>query len=254
MLKMILFVALLGISTLGGCAGSGIRTDNDRHQADVYYKLAEAHLQGNNPSAALRELLKAVDLDPTSAAIRASLAQAYEQRRAYAQAETNYLEALKLSKNDPAYQNNLANLYLTMKEWDKAIFYFDLAAANLLFDSTQVALTGKGYALMQKGDYVSALQTFREVSSIAPNFAPAYFYQAEIFRLTDDSALEKVALRRTIDLAPDLIQARYRLAVLLLNENNPQQARRQLETIINFAPDSDEGRNAVELLKTLPKS
>lgn len=253
MSKILTGFLLLGLVMLGGCAGTTANVDDNRHQADVHHKLAEAHLQGNNPSAALRELLKAVELDPDSAAIRASLAQAYQERRAYQEAETHYLEAIRLSEGDPRYENNLANLYLVTEEWDKAIDYFDRAAKNLLFDSTHIAMTGKGYAFLQQGDYASALQAFREAALMMNNFAPAHYYQAEVYRLTEETLLEKAALRRTIELAPELVQARYRLAVLLLRDGNYQGARQQLEIIINFVPDSDEGRTAAELIKTLPK-
>ena len=253
MSRFLLSVSLIGCLVLAGCAGAPGRMEEDRRQADVHLRLAEAHLQADNPSAALRELLQAVELNPNNAAVRASLAQAYQQRRAYTEAETNYLEALKLSGNDPRYENNLANLYLTMEEWDKAIYHFDRAAKNLLFDSTHIALTGKGYAHLQKGDYVSALQSFRDAATIMPGFVSAYFYQAEVYRLTGDESREIATLRRTIDLAPELLPARYRLAVLLLKRDNIPLARQHLEVIINFAPESDEGRMAAELIKTLPE-
>lgn len=250
--KFLTAFLILGLFVLGGCAGTTPKIDENRHQADVHHKLAEAHLQGNNPSAALRELLKAVELDPANAAIHASLAQAYQERRAYREAETHYLEAIRLSNADPRYENNLANLYLITEEWEKAINYFDRASKNLLFESTHIAMTGKGYAYLQQGDYASALQAFREAVLMMANFAPAHYYQAEVYRLTEETLLEKAALRRTIELAPELVQARYRLAVLLLRDENYQGARQQLEIILNFVPESDEGRMAEELIKTLP--
>ena len=252
MVKYLLIFSLVISVGLSGCAATTSRMEEDRRQADVHLKLAEAHLQADNPSAALRELLKAVDLDPANAAIRVALAQAYQERRAYNEAEIQYLEAIRLSANDPRYENNLANMYLVMEKWDQAIVYFGRAAKNLLFDSTHIAMTGKGYAYLQKGDYTSALQSFREASSIMPNYVTAYFYQAEVYRLTGDESLEIATLRRAIDLAPELLPARYRLAVLLLRGGNYQSARQHLEVILNFAPDSSEGEMAAELIKTVP--
>lgn len=253
MLRIVLVVVLAALLSLNACVGSTGRMEENRHQADVHYKRAMAHLEGSNPSAALRELLKAVELDPKNSAIHVALAQAYQERRAYPEAETHYLRALALSDNDPLYQNNLANLYLSMENWDKAIDYFDLAAKNLLFDSNHIAMTGKGYAYLQKGDYDAALAAFREVALMDPDYAPAFYYQAEVYRETEDSRRERLALQETVKLAPELVQARYRLAVLLLREDNVSAARQQLETIINFAPDSDQGRDAVRLLGTLPE-
>ena len=115
-------------------------------QADAHFKMGISHLQGNNPTMALKELLLAVKDDPRNSAMHAALAQAYQLKKAYPQAEQHYLQAIKLSDNDPRFNNNIATLYLDMEQWDKAISYFDVAASNLLFMNAHVALTGKGYA------------------------------------------------------------------------------------------------------------
>ncbi len=252
MRRYLIVAGCLVILLLGGCVAATPQSEGHRQQADVHYKLAVAHLQGDNPGAALRELLKAVELDPKNSEIHVTLAQAYQQRRAYAEAEKHYLKALELSENDPSYQNNIATLYLDMQQWDRAIHYFDLAARNLLFESTHIALTGKGYAYLQKEEYNQALNVFRAVAAEYPNYAPAFYYQAEVYRVTGAERLEQVALQRTVDLAPDVVQARHRLAVLHIKAKNFSAARTQLETIINFSPESDAGRDAAELLKTLP--
>ena len=247
----ILLVMLLGASS---CAPVNQDTPDNRQQADVHYKLATAHLQANNPTLALKELLIAVRQDPQNSSIHVALAQAYQQKKAYQLAEGEYLKALELSHDDPRYQNNLAALYLDMQEWDKAIDYFDKASKNLLFLNAHVALTGEGYAYLQKKDYIKALSIFKEVTTLAPRYAPAYFHQSEVYRALDNRELEKISLQRAIDIAPQFLQARYRLAVILVEENALAEAEQQLKMIIDFAPSSEWGFKANDLLRTLPKS
>ncbi len=247
----IIVIAL--ILFLAGCVPVKQDAGTNKHQADVHYKLAMAHLQGNNPTMALKELLVAIKQDPENSAIVVALAQTYQRKKAYSLAETAYLKALKLSNNDPQYQNNLASLYLDMKQWDKAIHYFDLASKNLLFVNAHVAVAGKAYAYYKKMDYPKALKYVTEAIALAPNYAAAYALRSKIYHAMGDTEQELYSLRRAIDIAPQFLQARYDLAVLLLQENSIKQAADQLKIIYEYAPATELGRKAKDLLKSITK-
>ena len=250
-LKTIIFILMLGLCS---CAPVRNEAKQDFHQADVHYKLAMAHLQADNPTLALKELLAAVKKDPNNSSIQVALAQTYQRKKAYPQAELHYLKALDLDKNEPRYQNNLASLYLDMEKWDKAIYYFDLASKNLLFVNAHVAVAGKAYAYFKKNDYPEALKFSTEATKIAPRYASAYFLTSEIYNAMGDVDQEKFFLQRAIDIAPQFISARYRLAVLFLQENSLADAAEQLKIILEFSPTSELGTKAKSLLKTLPDS
>lgn len=223
-------------------------------QADVHYKLGVSHLQGNNPTLALKELLIAVENGPENSAIHASLAQAYQLKKAYSLAEQHYLKALALSDNDPRYQNNLASLYVDMKEWDKAIEYFDKAVSDLLFLSPHVALTGKGYVYLMKQDYPAALQQFEEVVAIAPRYAQAYFFQSETYLAMDKPDLARRALEQAIDVAPGFVQAIYQLGVMSLKEQMKEDAVARFERVVELAPNSEWGMKATVMLRAVKKT
>ncbi|MEA3363272.1 MAG: tetratricopeptide repeat protein [Thermodesulfobacteriota bacterium] len=242
------------IFSLFACVPVSQKAQQDHHQADVHYKLALAHLQADNPTSALKELLVAVKQNPKNSSIQVALAQTYQLKKAYPQAEKHYLEALKLSEGDPRYQNNLATLYLDIKEWDKAIHYFDLASKNLLFVNAHVAVVGKGYACFKKMDYQAALNYYNEAIGLAPRYYSAYFLKSEVYHALGDVELEKNALQRAIELAPQFIRARYQLAVLLLQENSLDEAVDQLNIILEFSPTSELGSKARKLLNSLPPS
>lgn len=242
------------IFSLFACVPVSQKAQQDHHQADVHYKLALAHLQADNPTSALKELLVAVKQNPKNSSIQVALAQTYQLKKAYPQAEKHYLEALKLSEGDPRYQNNLATLYLDIKEWDKAIHYFDLASKNLLFVNAHVAVVGKGYACFKKMDYQAALNYYNEAIGLAPRYYSAYFLKSEVYHALGDVELEKNALQRAIELAPQFIRARYQLAVLLLQENSLDEAADQLNIILEFSPTSELGSKARKLLNSLPPS
>ncbi len=247
------FVVFLALSLFACVPSSQNTSRTDKQQADSHYKLAMAHLQAKNPTMALKELLTAEKQDPENSEILVALAQTYQRKKAYSLAEEKYLKALELSKNDPRYQNNLAALYLDTQQWDKAIHYFDLASKNLLFVKAHVAVAGKGYAYYKKKDYKKALDYASEAISLAPNYAKAYLLKSQIYKEMGEPAQEKFFLQRTVDVAPYFIGARYQLAELFLRENSIDKAKEQLQTIVDYAPTSDVGRNAEVLLKSLSK-
>ena len=251
----ILWILILAFAiSLSACAPANESAQNKRQQADVHYKLATAHMQSNNPTLALKELLIAVEQDPRNSSIQVALGQVYQQKKAYELAEKHYLIALDLSDNDPRYQNNLATLYLDMQEWDKAISYFDKASSNLLFLQVHVAIAGKAYAYFKKNDFPTAVTYFKEVTTLAPGYAPAYYHLSEVYRAMDNTPLEKQNLERAINIAPQFIQARFRLATLLIAEDLKDEAAEELKTIIKYAPTSELGHEARTLLKTLSGS
>jgi len=223
----------------------------DLQRATIHYQMAMANLQANNPTGALKELLLSVELDPDNAAIQIALAQTYQRKKAYPQAEKHYLKALDLSDNDPRYQNNLASLYLDLDEWDKAIYYFDLSAHNLLFVDTAVSITGKGYAYFKKGDYQAALGNLNEAIELAPRYASPYYFKSKIYHDTGDRIKEKLSLQRAIQIEPKFLEARYQLALILVQENATEEAIEQLEAIIDYSPNTAMAFKAEDLLKTL---
>ncbi|WP_321371916.1 tetratricopeptide repeat protein [uncultured Desulfuromusa sp.] len=250
-LKTVLIVLVVGLCS---CAPVTREANQDVQQADTHYKLAMAHLQSRNPTLALKELLIAVKQDPENSSIHVALAQAYQLKKAFPQAETHYLKALDLDNNEPRYQNNLASLYLEMEEWEKAIHYFDLAANNLLFANAHVAVAGQAYAYFKKNDFNTALDYATKAIKMSPRYASAYYLKSEIYHEMGNVDQEKYSLQRAISVAPQFIRARYQLAILLLQEKSVDEAVDQLKIILEVSPSSELGQKASSILKTLPDS
>ncbi len=249
--RLLLYAFL--ILGLFSCVPAGQQAQKKSQQADVHYKLGISHLQGNNPTQALKELLIAVENGPDNDAIHVALAQAYQVKKAHSQAEQHYLKAIELSGNDPRYQNNLASLYLDMQQWDKAINYFDKAASNLLFSSAHIAFAGKGFAYYQKQDYPAALEQYKEAIALAPRYASAYLLRSEVYLAMGQELKAKHSLEKAIDIAPGFSQARYNLAVMLLKEQQLDEAKSHFELIVDVASGTEMGLKSVEMLRALKK-
>jgi len=253
-MRLIVSSCYLFVLLLLGCAVSNPQADANKQQADAHYKMGISNLQANNPTMAMKELLIAVKNDPENASIHAALAQAYQLKKAYPEAERHYMQALELSDNEPSYQNNLGALYLNMQQWDKAIEYFDKAANNLLFLSPQVALSGEALAYFKKNDLAAAEQHFKEAIAIAPAYAPARYLLSEVYRVQGKEDLEQRALERAVAIAPQYAQAHYQLGVLLMKQQKVEEANKHFKKVIEIAPDTDFGQKANDLLRAQDKS
>lgn len=239
----ILFLLLL----LAGCGASA----KHRTEAETHYMLGVSHLRERNATLALRELQLAEQKDANNANIQNSLAQAYQLKRAFADAERHYLRALRLDRNNPTYQNNLAALYLDMERWDDAIRHFRKAADNLLFSSPELAMTGIGYAYFHKGEYLDAVAACKEAINYNPRYAQAHLQLGEAYYSLDKTGLAIDAFRQALSLSPDYTLAHYRLGQAHMKLKQPEQAVASFREVLRLAPDSEIGRSVAEYIKIL---
>jgi Tfp pilus assembly protein PilF len=246
-----LLLACCFFAVLCACAPPPQVQHDNIQQAESYYRMGVSHLQNNNPTMALQELLKAVAIAPQSDTIHAALGQAYQLKKAYESAEKHYLKAIEISNKEPRYMNNIGSLYLDMKEWDKAIDYFGQAADNLIFLRPHVALAGKGYAYLQKKDYPAALREFEKSAEVSTRYPRAYYLQSEALNAMGRTELARKALEKAVRLAPNYVQALYQLGVMEMKAQENEAAIGRFEKIVEVAPTSEIGMQAADLLRAL---
>jgi Tfp pilus assembly protein PilF len=240
-------ILLLATLLLTGCGGGKKKGD----PGEAHYIYGVSYLRENNPTLALKEFRLAAQLKPESPHIQAALAQAYYLKKAYPEAEEHYLKALKLDPDNSQIQNNLAALYLDMKRWNDAIRYFRKASSDLTFTGTEVALTGLGYAYLQKGEYLAAVTACKEALSHNLRYPPAHLRLGEAYYALDKTDLAIEALRQALSLAPGYSAAHYKLALAYMKAGETEKAVDSFREVIRLAPDSEQGRLSVDYLKIL---
>ncbi|HKJ04914.1 MAG TPA: tetratricopeptide repeat protein [Geopsychrobacteraceae bacterium] len=240
--------AVVMVLLLFGCG----MTAKQKNQATSHYTLGLSHLQSGSPTMALKELIQAEKIDPDDAEIQALLAQIYQIKKAYPKAEEHYQLALKLSDNDPRFQNNLAALYLSMEQWDKAIDYFSKAAENLLFMRTELALTGIGYAHFRKGDFPAAINAYQDAKSIAPGYALISLRLGEVYYALGQDAAARNEFETALSQSPANAEAHYRLGLVLLREKKNNKAVEMFRRVLELSPESEWGQKSASFLKTTP--
>ena len=243
-----LFLALSMLLPLSGCISTKDRTDGK-----VHYTLGISYLREPNYSLALKEFMLAAKANPDDPNIHLSMGQTYQLVRAYDDAEKSYKKALRLSDASfvPICQNNLGALYLDMKRWDDAIFYFTLASKNLLFQNPDVANAGIGFAHFNKADILTAISFYKKSLGSNPTYATAHMRLAEAYEAFGKSDLALKEYQEVVKYAPNnpVVQFQYGLTSAKLGKKN--QAVQAFREVIRIAPDSEEARLALDHIKLL---
>ena len=244
------FALFLVLATLllSGCISAKDKTDGK-----VHYTLGISYLREPNYSLALKEFMMAAEANPDDPNIHLSMGQTYQLMRAYDDAEKSYKKALRLSDASfaPICQNNLGALYLDMKRWDDAIFYFTLASKNLLFQNADVANAGIGYAHFNKGDILTAISFYKKSLESNRNYATAHMRLAEAYEAFGKTDLALKEYQEVVKMAPEnpVVQFQFGLTLAKLGKKN--QAVQAFREVIRIAPDSEEARLAVDHIKLL---
>lgn len=239
---------ILGIVVvLAGCS-SGKKTNN---KAEAHYFLGISYLQEKNPTLALKEFLLAEQIESGNADLQAALAQAYQLKNAYPEAEKHYLRALKMRKNDPQIQNNLASLYLDMKNWEEAIRYFRLASENLIFTGQVNALNGLGYAQHQKGEYQEAVASFRKALAENPRNAQTHCMLGVSYSALGKLDLAMSEFRQALVSAPNYARVYYQMGLVYRRQGENSKAGEAFRETVRLAPDTEFGQQAAEYLKLI---
>lgn len=233
---------------LFGCISSKDRTDGK-----VHYTLGLSYLREPNYSLALKEFLLAAEANPDDPNIYLSLGQTYQLMRAYDEAEKSYKKALRLSDASfaPICQNNLGALYLDMKRWDDAIFYFSKAEKNLLFQNQDIANAGIGYAHFNKGDFLTAIGFYRKSLESNPNYATAHMRLAEAYEAFGKTDLAMNEYQQVVKMAPDNAVVQFQYGLISAKLGKKSQAVQAFREVIRIAPNSEEARLALDNIKLL---
>lgn len=219
--------------------------------AEVHQILGLSYLQEQDPTRALKEFLKAAELDPRNAEIQGALAQAYHLKKAYPEAEKHYLKALRLGDDDPQIENNLAALYLDMERWDDAIRYFRKASGNLLFTNQALALTGLGYAHARKGENPEAVSAYQKVLQQNPRSVQARLLLGESYLAMDRADLAAEEFRRVLSLTPNDVRAHFQLGLAYMKAGEKEKAAASFREVLRLAPESELAAEAAQYLQPM---
>ena len=151
--------------------------------APAYLGLAEAYSDlgaifvGGRPDETRPKVIsaaqKALDLDPNLAEAHALLAEVYQERWRWADAEAEYRRALELNPNDVAAHLGFAHWLLCQGRTEEALAWSRRAQQ---LDPLGVTGVSNGWILFHARRYDEAMRELRSVLAVHPDYATARWF------------------------------------------------------------------------------
>lgn len=247
MIRLFIWGTLVLLLFCGGCAPRVTSQD----KALSHHKMAQSYLAGKNYTAALKELLVAQQLNDRDAGIQAALGEVYFNKKAYSLAEKHYKNSLTLQPDNPNVENNLAALYLDMKQWQAAAVLFHKVSQNLVFSHPVQALIGLGVANHYDGQYLKAIIAYNEALDYTPKNPDIFYLMAKTYMAMEKYDLARLRLEKTLSVSPEFNAARMLLGEACLHLGQTTQAAEAFREVANREDQSTRGNKAREYLQLL---
>jgi Tfp pilus assembly protein PilF len=243
-----LALVVLLMSSLLGC---GPNREQVRREAEDTRKLGEAYLNAGNPTAALKEFLKAEENDPDNHILQNDLGLAYMGKNRVELAIPHFRRAVELKPDYAPGKNNLGYAYLRNEQYDAAIAVFEDVSQDLLYATPQYPFAGLGTAYYHKGQFELARKNYLKALNINPRYPSALWGLGRTELAMGDIADGIESLEKAVALAPNFTDAWFDLGRAYRQSGADDKALAAYEKVVSLAPDSALGESAAEKARAL---
>lgn len=216
------------------CAGTSVQ--HERKLADATREIGDAYMRQGDYTAALRELIKAEELNPEDPLVHNSMGLCYMAKKRLPDAIAHFKKAVALKPSYAPARNNLGSAYLSIQEWDAAIKVFKEITKDVLYATPHYPMANLGLAYYNKGEYRTALKYYKEALKIQPNFVIALRGVGRTYLAMNQPRLALRYLESAVKQAPQAPEIHFDLAEAYLLVGNIEQARASYLTVIDMAP------------------
>lgn len=178
-------VFVFALAALTACATT--TTQKDRARAQIQYDIAVAEMNKGDMRGALRDLLVAIEADPTLPQAHNALGLVYHALGRPDDALDHYQEAVRLDPGFSQAHNNLGSLLTDLGRYEEAIVHFDKAVSDILYPTPSLAEGNMGWAFYKKGDTEQGVKHLRNAVATNPKFCRGYEWLMRIGLDTDDT-------------------------------------------------------------------
>jgi len=248
-LTALLFVAVSACTTTSATKSARIKKVHAR------VDLGTAYLKSRQHTAALKEFLEAEKITPDDPDIHLYTGIAYFELYINDKAIESFQKAIKYKSDFSEAHNYLGAVYLRTGEYDKAITEFKMTLSDVLYPTPDVCLNNLGWAYYQKGEYRMALAQYRQALQRNTNKYLRFLIYKHMgiayFALHEyENAVDY--FERSLELVPNLQEAHYWLGRSYLKLNDLRKASEALEQAMTLNPDSEYGTRARRYLSVIP--
>ncbi|MFB3926120.1 MAG: tetratricopeptide repeat protein [Syntrophales bacterium] len=230
----VLFISTLLLVYAAGCA--------NEKAANIHLNMGLAYLESRQYSSALKELMDAEKENPQDPRIHYYLGITYHAKNLPDEAIRELKKAVEIKTDYSEAYNYMGMVYDGMGRYDLAIQSFKNALSNILYETPSYAMNNMAWSYFKKGDYDSALLQFSEALKHEPNMMNHAALEKNIgvvlYRKSNPNSAV-MHLKRSLEIAPDFVEARYWLGKCYLLNKDRKSAISEFNAVIKAAPDSE---------------
>jgi tetratricopeptide (TPR) repeat protein len=198
--------------------------------------IAKGYARTKRNKEALDILVKAKAAKPNDQDIRYQLYDLYAAMNRKQDALAEIRDLVKIS-NDPRYQQLFGDALVALDNAGEAEGVVNELLAKNPDDPNALMLRAK--ILRSRKEYDEALEVYKQVSEIQPDYAPAYYERAETYMQVAKPTWAETFYNRALRADPKYAPAELGLAKLYRGRNQMDQYREHLDAAQRLAPDND---------------
>lgn len=201
--------------------------------ASLYYERGLVLLELEQVNDAILDLKKATDLDDSKPEYFTALGDAHFMNGDVGNSYSALQKALKLDANNLEALLKMGEISFYSKDYDRALE--TLSKVTSIDKNNRTAFFMKGFIYKEKGDTVNAVQLFRHVIELYPDYVPAYEELGMIYT-NAHNILGVEYLSTAIELDPKNVNALYALAMFYQDMEDPDKANDLYVKILEIDP------------------
>jgi type IV pilus assembly protein PilF len=251
--------AILGLGILTACASSRSEGEvgpkkSPRERAQLLIEAANGSLIENDPIGALQFLERAEALEPNYAPIFHAKALAFATRKDFPQALKEMKKAVDLDPENPFALNTYGKFLIDAGHLDEAEAPLLKAGNNVTFRESYKANTNLGILYYRKNDFDKAEARLQKaINDDAANACIAYYYKGHIaVRRNQIADAQNLYERATEKQCSAFADAHLALGMMYERQGKVELARKKYLDLNQNFPEAKASETAKERLKKLP--
>jgi type IV pilus assembly protein PilF len=220
----------------------GVDVKKQKQMADAW-KLGQVYMQQREYTKALRQFLAAEPLYQDNSQFQNELGYVYLIKKEYDLAIVHFKQAMDVDPDPSSREvknatNNLGVTYMRLNQWDAAIKIFKTLSKDYLYETPHIAYTNLGWAFYNKGEYLLALQYYREALALRSNSVLALRGLGMTYQAMGKHKEAVEVYETAVKKAPGFARLQYDLAEAYVLVDQNRNARKSFQTVMEMVPDT----------------
>lgn len=244
------FVAWLVVA-LGAPAPVSAQDDEKIEEALVIFNQAKYLHREDRLDEAIQKYQRALKLYKENAFIYNSMGLAMVAKRDYKGAEKAFKAALKLNTELTDVHNNLGVLYSEMGRQEDAFKEFTLVTRDPNYPTPEKALYNMGELYLRDKNYELAMMYYRRSVEKRPRFAMGYRGLGAVYLAMQEPEQARMQFETALEFDPDDLPSLYEMARLHDRRGETEKAQEYYRRVVEVDRFSALGKLSLERLDAL---